>query len=139
MNEHLSQAQFIMAHFKQRPKQALAYDDWTDDLSQQYRELTGKRAYHVRSIARRLYSEGKLQKLKNGVYMYDPDYVPEPRIKPKRNRKSGRSKIYNEPIYCLFKESLFALHLLGVKKGNDKILEFYKEVLDVCRKFEREM
>ncbi len=139
MNSHPSQAEFIMAHFRQHPNQELAYDDWTDELSSRYRELTGKRAYHVRSIARRLYAEGILQKIKNGVYVYDPDAPAEPRAKSKRKLSSGRPKIYNEPIYKLFKESLFAFYLLGLKKDNDIIIEFYKEILDVCRKYERVM
>ncbi len=90
MNKHPSQAEFIMAHFKEHPNQALALDDWSDEVSRQYKERTGRTAYHLRTIVRRLYWDGKLERVKRGVYKYDPDAVHKPRtlrFTPKQNRE----------------------------------------------------
>ena len=80
MNKNPSQAEFIMAHFKKHPNQALALDDWSDEVARQYKEQTGKTAYHLRAIVRRLYWDGKLERVGRGVYKYDPDAVPKRRF-----------------------------------------------------------
>jgi len=90
MSKNLSQAEFIMAHFKKHPNQALALDDWSDEVSRQYKERTGRTAYHLRTIVRRLYWDGKLERVKRGVYKYDPDAVHKPRtlcFTPKQKRE----------------------------------------------------
>ena len=100
MDMQPSQANYIMAYFKQHPKQALAYDDWTDELAREYKSLTGNTARHFRSIVRRLSGEGKLLKVKNGVYMYDPDYVHNPR-RDKFNRKQKRQIQERDEFRCV--------------------------------------
>ena len=80
MNKNPSQAEFVMAHFKKHPRQALALDDWTDDLARQYKAQTGYTARHFRSVARRLYGDGRLERVGRGVYKYDPDVIPKPRF-----------------------------------------------------------
>ena len=80
MNKNPSQTEFVMAHFKKQPNQALTLDDWTDELAQQYKKLTGYTARHFRSVARRLYADGRLERVGRGVYKYDPDVIPKPRF-----------------------------------------------------------
>ena len=71
MNANPSQADFVLDYFKSRANEALEYDDWTDALEAEYWALTGYRARFFRSVARRLSGEGKLRKVRNGVYVYD--------------------------------------------------------------------
>jgi len=78
MKKEISQTEFVLAYFKDRPKYALHYDDWADELASQYQRLTGRRAYHFRSVVRRLAGQGNPLKIRSGVYMYDPDYVAKP-------------------------------------------------------------
>ncbi len=101
MDMQPSQANYIMAYFKQRPKQALAYDDWTDELAREYKSLTGNTARHFRSIVRRLSGEGKLLKVKNGVYMYDPDSSPAPQL-PKFTAAQKRQIKERDKYQCVF-------------------------------------
>ena len=101
MDKQPSQANYIMAYFMQRPKQALAYDDWTDELASEYKSLTGNTARHFRSIVRRLSGEGKLLKVKNGVYMYDPDFSPAPQL-PKFTAAQRRQIKERDEYQCVF-------------------------------------
>ncbi len=59
MNKEISQTDFVLDFFKARPMYALHYDDWTDELPSQYKQLTGRKAYHFRSVVRRLAGQAR--------------------------------------------------------------------------------
>ena len=90
MNQQPSQAAFVLDYFKSRPNEALEYDDWTDEQEARYWALTGYRPRFFRTVARRLAGEGKLRKVRNGVYMFDPD-LPQVVLRRRRRAKTVQS------------------------------------------------
>lgn len=94
MSTKLSQAAFVLSYFQDRPMMALRYDDWTDDLAAEYKAQTGVTARHFRSVARRLASQGKLIKVRNGVYLYDPEYALSASLRRNaKRRKASKSRL----------------------------------------------
>ncbi|MCY3915057.1 MAG: HNH endonuclease [Chloroflexi bacterium] len=67
-----SLSDLVFAFFEARPYAELAHDDWIDEITRQYEELVGRTPRDPWRAARKLHEEGKLQKVKNGVYKYDP-------------------------------------------------------------------
>lgn len=64
-----------MEYFRSHPKQDLKHGPVVDWVEQQYLQLCGKKPRDTWRAIRRLYQEGKLIKVRKGVYRYDPDYV----------------------------------------------------------------
>lgn len=65
----------IMEYFRAHPKQDLEHAPVVDWVEEQYLNLYGRKPRDPWRAIRRLYQEGKLIKVKKGVYRYDPDYV----------------------------------------------------------------
>jgi len=65
----------IMEYFRAHPKQDLEHAPVVDWVEEQYVKLTGKKPRDTWRAIRKLYQEGKLIKVKKGVYKYDPDYI----------------------------------------------------------------
>ena len=65
----------IMEYFKSHPKQDLKHGPVVDWVEEQYLNLYGRKPRDTWRAIRKLYQEGKLIKVKKGVYKYDPDYV----------------------------------------------------------------
>lgn len=65
----------IMKYFRSHPRQDLRHGPVVDWVEQQYLKLYGKKPRDPWRAIRRLYQEGKLLKVKKGIYRYDPDYV----------------------------------------------------------------
>ena len=80
MTKRPSQSDLILAYFKEHPNQDLAHEDWIDEVTSQYRELTGNTPRDLWRAARRLHQDGYLVKVRDGVYKYDPDYVHNPQL-----------------------------------------------------------
>ena len=80
MSKRPSQSDLILAHFQKYPKQDLAHEDWIDEVSRQYEELTGRIPRDLWRAARKLYEAGTLIQVHKGVYRYDPDYVHTPEL-----------------------------------------------------------
>ena len=59
------------------PKENLAHGPVVDWIEKQYLKLYGRKPRDPWRAIRRLYQKGKLIKVKNGVYRYEPDYVHE--------------------------------------------------------------
>lgn len=70
-----SLADLVFAVYEGRPFIPLAHDDWVDDVMAQYEEIHGRTPRDPWRAARKLHEDGKLQKVANGVYMYDPNLV----------------------------------------------------------------
>lgn len=75
MSKKPSLSNLILAYFEKRPYIKLAHDDWIDEIMRQYEELHGRIPRDPWRAARKLHEEGKLQKVRKGVYMYDPHLV----------------------------------------------------------------
>ena len=65
----------VMEYFRAHPKQDLTHGPVVDWVEEQYLKLYGKKPRDTWRAIRRLYQEGKLIKVKKGVYKYAPDYV----------------------------------------------------------------
>jgi len=70
----------IMEYFKKHPKEDLKHGPVVDWVEEQYLKLYGKKPRDTWRSIRRLYQEGKLIKVKKGVYRYDHDYIKEKKL-----------------------------------------------------------
>ena len=75
MSKKPSLASLVLAYFEKRPYIELAHDDWVDEIMRQYEEIHDRTPRDPWRAARKLHEEGKLQKVKKGVYKYDPYLV----------------------------------------------------------------
>ncbi len=80
MSKKPSLASLVFAYFEQRPFIELAHDDWVDEVMRQYEDLHGRVPRDPWRAARKLHEEGKLQKVRKGVYKYDPRLVYDPTL-----------------------------------------------------------
>ncbi len=75
MSKKPSLASLVFAYFEDRPYVELTHDDWVDEIMRQYEVLHGRTPRDPWRAARKLHEEGKLQKVKKGVYKFDPYLV----------------------------------------------------------------
>ena len=75
MSKKPSLSNLVLSFFEKRPYVELAHDDWVDEIMRQYEEVHGRVPRDPWRAARKLHEEGKLQKVKKGVYKYDPYLV----------------------------------------------------------------
>lgn len=66
-----------MEYFQAHPKQDMKHGPVVDWVEEQYLKLHGKKPRDAWRAIRRLYQEGRLIKVKKGVYRFDPDYVQD--------------------------------------------------------------
>lgn len=67
----------IMEYFQKHPKKDLQHGPVVDWVEEQYLKICGKKSRDTWRAIRKLHQEGKLIKVKKGVYRYDPDHVKE--------------------------------------------------------------
>jgi len=67
----------IMEYFKMHPKKDLKHDPVVDWVSKQWLKNHDKPPRDPWRAIRQLHQNGKLLKIKKGVYRYDPDYIKE--------------------------------------------------------------
>jgi predicted restriction endonuclease len=65
----------VMEYFKAHPKQDLEHGPVVDWVEEQYVKLTGNKPRDTWRAIRKLHQQGKLIKVKKGVYKYDPSYI----------------------------------------------------------------
>lgn len=65
----------VMEYFKAHLKQDLEHGPVVDWVEEQYVKLTGNKPRDTWRAIRKLHQQGKLIKVKKGVYRYDPDYI----------------------------------------------------------------
>ena len=70
-------ADLIMEYFRKHPNKDVPHDPVVDWVEKQYLKLYGKKPRDPWRQIRQFHQEGKLIKVKKGVYRYDPDYVKE--------------------------------------------------------------
>ncbi len=70
---NITQKALIFQYFEERPKQDVATLDIVDWSTAEYQRITGKPLRDPDRMIRSLYSDGKLIKVRTGVYRYDPD------------------------------------------------------------------
>jgi len=85
-----------MEYFQKHPKKDLQHGPVVDWVEEQYLNLYGKKPRDPWRQIRKFHQEGKLIKVKKGVYRYDPDQINEieifdfpPDIKEKIFKRDG--------------------------------------------------
>jgi 5-methylcytosine-specific restriction endonuclease McrA len=89
-------ADLIMEYFKKHPKQDLEHGPVVDWVEEQYLKLYGRKPRDPWRGIRRLYQEGTLNKVRKGVYKYNPDtaqrrelYEFPPKVKEEIFKRDG--------------------------------------------------
>lgn len=72
-----SMAELIMEYFQEHPNEDIPHDPVVDAVVAQYIALYGKPHRDPWRAIRELSQEGKLVKVKKGVYRYDPEHAKE--------------------------------------------------------------
>lgn len=67
----------ILEYFKKHPKKDLTHGPVVDWVEEQYLKIYGKKPRDTWRQIRKFHQEGKLIKVKKGVYRYDPNHVNE--------------------------------------------------------------
>ena len=75
MSESIVQADLIIEYFKKHPKREIEHPEIVDWVVAEYKKRTGGVFRDPDRAIRKLSQEGKLIKIKKGVYKYDPDFV----------------------------------------------------------------
>ncbi|MCK4396280.1 HNH endonuclease [candidate division WOR-3 bacterium] len=70
-------ADLVMEYFKKHPNVDLPHGPVVDWVEKQYLKLYRRKPRDTWRQIRKFHQEGKLIKVKKGVYRYDPDYVKE--------------------------------------------------------------
>ena len=73
----ISQQDVVRKYFTDRPNQDIAHNVVVPAVVEEYKRLTGKVFADPDRQIRTLYQKGLLQKIGNGLYRYDPDYISE--------------------------------------------------------------
>lgn len=67
----------VMEYFKRHPNKDLPHGPVVDWVEKQYLKLYGKKPRDTWRQIRKFHQEGKLIKVKKGIYRYEPDHVKE--------------------------------------------------------------
>jgi len=70
----------IMAYFKNHPKEDLKHGPVVDWITEEYLKSNPTPPRDPWRAIRKLHQEGKLMKIRKGVYRYDPDFIKEVRL-----------------------------------------------------------
>jgi len=72
-----TQFDLIMEYFKNNPKRDIKHPEIVDWVVAEYKKRTGRVFRDPDRAIRKLHQEGKLIKIKKGVYRYDPDLIQD--------------------------------------------------------------
>ena len=75
MKKDLVQSDLIMEYFKKHPRKEIKHPEIVDWVVAEYKKKTGKVFRDPDRAIRMLSQDGKLIKIKKGVYKYDPDFI----------------------------------------------------------------
>lgn len=81
MTEEIVQSDLIMEYFRSHPKKDISHPEIVDWVVTEYKNRTGGIFRDPDRAIRKLSQEGKLIKIKKGVYKYDPDFVKDRKLK----------------------------------------------------------
>lgn len=93
----------IMEYFRAHPKEDLEHAPVVDWVEEHYLELYEKKPRDPWRAIRKLYQEGKLIKVKKGVYRYDPDYVHDVELRD-FSQKTKEAALKRDGYRCVFCE-----------------------------------
>lgn len=65
----------IMEYFKMHPKEDIQHGPVVDWVEEQYQKLYNRKPRDTWRAIRKLHQNGKLVKVKKGLYRYDPEYI----------------------------------------------------------------
>ena len=77
----MTQSDIIMEYFKKNPNRNIEHPEIVDWVVTEYKKRTGNVFRDPDRAIRKLSQEGKLIKIKKGVYKYDPDFVKNRKLK----------------------------------------------------------
>ncbi|MYC55389.1 MAG: HNH endonuclease [Chloroflexi bacterium] len=102
MAKKQSLSSLVLAYFENRPFVELDHNDWVDEIMAQYEEIHGRVPRDPWRAARKLHQDGYLRKVRNGVYMYDPNLVFEAKLEPftPQQRQTILERDQYTCVYC---------------------------------------
>jgi 5-methylcytosine-specific restriction endonuclease McrA len=74
----ISQKEFIFQYYKDNPHKDIKHDTIISTVTKEWIKISERPFADPDRAIRKLYEEGRLIKVKKGVYRYDPDYVAAP-------------------------------------------------------------
>ena len=80
MTQKITQTALVMEYFTRHPNRDIEHPEVVDWLIKEYQERTGKVFRDPDRAIRKLAQEGKLIKLRKGVYKYDPNLITNPEL-----------------------------------------------------------
>ena len=98
----ITQKDLVLEYFMAHPNRDISHITVVPWLMEEYKNLTGKAFADPDRQIRSLYADGVLQKIKKGVYRYDPNYTSKPQHRPftqeERNHIFVRDK--HKCVFC---------------------------------------
>lgn len=73
-------ADLVLEYFQKHPQKDLPHGPVVDWVEEQYLKLYGKKPRDIWRQIRKFYQEGKLIKVRKGIYRYDPDLISDNQI-----------------------------------------------------------
>lgn len=73
-------SELVMEYFKKHPKKDLPHGPVVDWVEEQYLKIYGKKPRDTWRQIRKFHQEGKLIKVRKGIYHYDPDSINEVKL-----------------------------------------------------------
>lgn len=73
----ISQAEIVLRFFEKNPNRDIETPEIVDWVTSEYLRITGRIFRDPDRHIRSLYSQGKLIKIRNGCYRYEPSYKPQ--------------------------------------------------------------
>ena len=80
MTKKITQAELVMEYYTMHPNRDIKHREAVDWLIKEYQERTGKPFRDPGCAIRGLAEQGKLIKIRKGVYKYDPDFITTPEL-----------------------------------------------------------
>ena len=80
MTKEITQMALAMEYFTTHPNLPIKHSEVIDWIAKEYPERTGRKFRYPGPAIRRLAQEGKLIRLRRGVYKYDPDLITTPEL-----------------------------------------------------------
>ncbi len=101
----MSQSDLLMEYFKKHPKKDIPHHKIVDWATVEWKRRTGMVFRDPDRAIRKLHQMGVLQKIKKGVYRYDPDFV---------NKRNDLEDFDQKTKEAIFKRDNYACLLCGI-------------------------
>ena len=97
MTKTITQAELVIEYFMMHPNRNIEHPEVVDWLTKEYQTRTGKIFRDPDRAVRKLAQQGKLVKIRKGVYKYDPDLITNPELED--FTPAQREQIFNRDNY----------------------------------------